>query len=372
MKSFIIIAFTLVFLIPTGTFAQESISCPSGAYHGLDNAGNDACRDIETNKIVEPLSKSMPESDPSLPESKITSPSSPSEIITFGDNTIVILLVGLVVIAIIGISAFKVLGKNNLNKQKQKENKKIKERIQREEEEKLKEKERLEKIRDEKRKQQELEDREGEKARLKMIEMQKRKRIEEEKLQNELKQKEIQEEQEFQEKIKHNEILYDYTAIESLQDTASLRIFYDLEKKSNKYWNETGLLNRIHFKDDEIKEEIKNKQNKVTLRISVESGGKHKFAKLISGGNMEFWDHDVGGYNLQVHFSKPEEFLKAVMMKHIRLGLSKVQIHESEYSISAILVRQDADYADASNILKRIVKAFCDEMLEAGDILVEK
>ncbi len=29
-----------------------SIDCPEGTYYGLDNQGNDACRDIETNQIV--------------------------------------------------------------------------------------------------------------------------------------------------------------------------------------------------------------------------------------------------------------------------------------------------------------------------------
>jgi len=377
MKPIIIIVIAFVLLIPTSVFAQESISCPSGAYHGLDNAGNDACRDIQTNKIVSSLVKPAPESKTNLP-------SSPSEIITFGDDsTPLILLVGLIVIGVIGVSAFKIIGKNNLNKQKQKEAKRKKDeeekRIQRQEKEKLIEKERYKKIQEEQQKRQKQEDKEAneaKEARQRIIEEQKRKHLEEKelqnKLQNELKEKELKNELEFQEKIKNNETIYDSSVVESIQNIVSLRIFYDLEKKSNKYWDETGILDRIHFKDNEIKEELKITQNKISLKIFVEEGGKHKFAKLISGGNMEFWDHDVGGYNLQVHFSKPEEFLKAVMMKHIRFSLSKVQIHDSEYSISAILVRQDADYVDASNILKRIVRAFCDEMLSTGDILLEK
>jgi hypothetical protein len=396
MKSIVMITLAFVLLIPLTAFAQESLNCPPGAYHGLDNAGNDACRDVQTNQIVESLPKP-------IPESKINSPSSLSKIITFSDDsTPLILLVGMVVIGVVGISAFKIIGKNNLNKQKQKEVKKTKERIKKDKQKNLEEEFRLKKIHDERQKHQEQEDREGDKIRQYIIEEQKRKKnmkkeqtlptnkalldwINEDKRQKEVKEEkekkakekenkkqEIIDEEEFQEKIKNNETLYDYAVVESIQDTASLRIFYDSEKKSTKYWNETGLLDRIHFKDEEIKEELKITQNKITMRISVESGGKHKFAKLISGGSMDFWDHDIGGYNLQIHFSKPEEFLKAVMMKHIRASLSKVQIHDSEYSISAILVRQDADYDDASNILKRIIHHFCDEMLETGDILVEK
>jgi len=32
----------------------SKLDCPEGTYHGLDNQGNDACRDILTNQIVDP------------------------------------------------------------------------------------------------------------------------------------------------------------------------------------------------------------------------------------------------------------------------------------------------------------------------------
>jgi hypothetical protein len=57
MKPILIIAIVVVLLIPLTSFAQESQSCPPGSYHGLDNSGNDACRDIETNKVVKTLTK---------------------------------------------------------------------------------------------------------------------------------------------------------------------------------------------------------------------------------------------------------------------------------------------------------------------------
>jgi len=40
-------------------FGQQDLvklDCPIGAYHGLDNQGNEACRDILTNQILEPES----------------------------------------------------------------------------------------------------------------------------------------------------------------------------------------------------------------------------------------------------------------------------------------------------------------------------
>ncbi len=52
MKSVIIIAIAFVLLIPLSVFAQGSLDCPKGSYHGLDNAGNEACRDVNTNQVV--------------------------------------------------------------------------------------------------------------------------------------------------------------------------------------------------------------------------------------------------------------------------------------------------------------------------------
>ena len=43
------------------------------------------------------------------------------------------------------------------------------------------------------------------------------------------------------EQIKNNENLYDPNDVELLDDSASIRVFYDLEKKDEKYWRETDL-----------------------------------------------------------------------------------------------------------------------------------
>ena len=57
MKKFLILGLIpLLLMVPGTTFAQDSLTCPPGSYHGLDNSGNDACRDIETNKVVKQLS----------------------------------------------------------------------------------------------------------------------------------------------------------------------------------------------------------------------------------------------------------------------------------------------------------------------------
>jgi len=62
MKPVIIIAIAFVLLIPLTIFAQNSLDCPKGTYHGLDNAGNEACRDIDTNQIVDPNTGIMTDS----------------------------------------------------------------------------------------------------------------------------------------------------------------------------------------------------------------------------------------------------------------------------------------------------------------------
>ena len=46
-------------------FAQQEflIDCPKNAYHGLDSQGNAACRDILTNQILEPVTRTIIDSD---------------------------------------------------------------------------------------------------------------------------------------------------------------------------------------------------------------------------------------------------------------------------------------------------------------------
>ena len=46
-------------------FGEErfSLDCPKNSYHGLDNQGNAACRDIQTNQILEPVSVTIVDSN---------------------------------------------------------------------------------------------------------------------------------------------------------------------------------------------------------------------------------------------------------------------------------------------------------------------
>jgi len=51
-----------VFAIPKQPDFSK-LDCPEGTYHGLDNQGNDACRDILTNHIVDPETRIITDSD---------------------------------------------------------------------------------------------------------------------------------------------------------------------------------------------------------------------------------------------------------------------------------------------------------------------
>jgi len=46
-------------------FGQQDfeIDCPKNSYHGLDSQGNEACRDILTNQIIEPELRMILDSD---------------------------------------------------------------------------------------------------------------------------------------------------------------------------------------------------------------------------------------------------------------------------------------------------------------------
>jgi len=85
-------------------FAQSDLvkfDCPEGAYHGLDNQGNETCRDIITNQILEPESVITIDSDSEKTKSDswITIPET-EEIILNGEQTTI---VGIIILALIGI-----------------------------------------------------------------------------------------------------------------------------------------------------------------------------------------------------------------------------------------------------------------------------
>jgi len=96
-------------------FGQQylQLDCPINAYHGLDNQGNEACRDILSNQILEPESVIIIDSDSEKirSDSWIINDPKTGEIVINGEQApiveiIILALIGIVG-SIIGVSAKK-------------------------------------------------------------------------------------------------------------------------------------------------------------------------------------------------------------------------------------------------------------------------
>ncbi len=95
-------------------FGQQylQLDCPINAYHGLDNQGNEACRNILTNEILEPESSIIinSNSEKTKSDSWIINDPETGEIILNGESQIaeiiILALIGIVG-SIIGVSAKK-------------------------------------------------------------------------------------------------------------------------------------------------------------------------------------------------------------------------------------------------------------------------
>jgi len=88
-------------------FAQPvlfEIDCPNNAYHGLDNQGNEACRDILSNEILEPESVIIIDSDSEKTKSDswIINDPETGEISINGEQAPIIEIIILALIGIIG------------------------------------------------------------------------------------------------------------------------------------------------------------------------------------------------------------------------------------------------------------------------------
>ncbi len=85
-------------------FGQQyvQLDCPKGAYHGLDNQGNEACRDILTNEILEPESVIIVDSDSEKTKSNswIINDPETGETTLNGEQTPI---VGIIILGLIGI-----------------------------------------------------------------------------------------------------------------------------------------------------------------------------------------------------------------------------------------------------------------------------
>jgi len=78
------------------------IECPKNAYHGLDNQGNAACRDILTNQVLEPESITVVDSEKTKSDSGINILQEAGEITINGEQIPIFEIIGLFLIGILG------------------------------------------------------------------------------------------------------------------------------------------------------------------------------------------------------------------------------------------------------------------------------
>ena len=95
-------------------FGQQDfeIDCPKNSYHGLDSQGNEACRDILTNQIIEPESRMILDSDSEKTESdyRVSIVPETGKIILNNEQTPIVEISILVLIGI-GVSVIGVIAK---------------------------------------------------------------------------------------------------------------------------------------------------------------------------------------------------------------------------------------------------------------------
>ncbi len=91
-------------------FGQQylQLDCPKNAYYGVDNQGNEKCRDILTNQIIEPESVTVVDSDSEKTQSNIgMTDSETREILNDAQTPIVELVILVGIVGVIGVFAKK-------------------------------------------------------------------------------------------------------------------------------------------------------------------------------------------------------------------------------------------------------------------------
>jgi hypothetical protein len=161
----------------------------------------------------------------------------------------------------------------------------------------------------------------------------------------------------------------DFKEIDKSVDNITLHIFYD-EQKREKTYSIPLVLEDHEYNKEKFEADLKVKQNRIGFKILADKGDKNKFAKMISSGNFDFYDHDSTGYYLQVTLAVDETFLMNLIIKQVRHCYPKMSIFRSKYTITGFLPRVTIDYEDASNVLKRIVKESYNSMENLGHVVV--
>ena len=87
--------------------------------------------------------------------------------------------------------------------------------------------------------------------------------------------------------------------------------------------------------------------------------GEEKFAKMISGGNFDFYDNDAPAYILQIKFDGWEPELQEKFVQIIRRTFpKKFQIFPTNYSIGAYWINDRITEDNAAYYLRRILENY--------------
>jgi hypothetical protein len=114
---------------------------------------------------------------------------------------------------------------------------------------------------------------------------------------------------------------------------------------------------------------IDSRENKSKLFLDSISGnihfnmiafqGEEKFAKMVSGGNFDFYDNDAPAYILNIKFDEINKNLQDTLVSVIRRTFpKKFQIFPSNYSIGAYWINDLITEENASYYLRRIIENY--------------
>jgi len=183
---------------------------------------------------------------------------------------------------------------------------------------------------------------------------------------------EITQKKKLAKKIENKERLYDPSIIKSISEDVTLRIFYEPDKKQKAYFNFTDFINRIEIREEEMKKELKIKQNIVKLSMRWTAGDEERVAMGYSGGLMDFPSYDPPGYNLMIMITFNEQYLNKKIASLIKASFPKMAIYDSKFGVSAFFEDQKYEEEYSRRIIQKITQRTCEEFEKLGEVLIEK
>lgn len=115
--------------------------------------------------------------------------------------------------------------------------------------------------------------------------------------------------------------------------------------------------------------ETKITSNTIDVFVELDNGGR-KFAKLISQGNYDFWDHDPGGIMLKAHFRYSQEETLDLTTKALRLT-RKFHILPGNYTISCFQQRLSPTEQDVEDLLRVACEKIKEKLSILGNVTLQ-